>query len=511
VTQTTVVTTGDPRLTSRTVKAATTVPQASLAGLAVIDGYQTVDGDRILIMGQSTSSTRGVWVVHTGVWTRPTDFATGADAQGAVVWVQGGDTLAGNAYQLAGASPVVVDTTAQTWKMVARGDPDNTYARSVRGRVAIVTDDGLWSTKVVESIMARIGARFTSALWTNTIDSDALHLTSADIREMDARGIVEFTAHTLSHPNLTTLTAAQIATEYTAKDVIEGIIGRGKVTTHVYPVSASNPLTDQLAWGRFDHVLTSTADLNAASGGQYLYDRLAPKPFKLNRVGWTSANDPATRAIVTQAALGGFDLFLYTHDLDNLNFTNGVTRAQFESMVQLIRSLGMEFVTVSEMCPPMQTAIPNPVFDDGLYRWAWTNDPGLTVEVVVDAPPSGFPGTRSLHMVSTDATKTYYAWPEKMIVEQNLPYTGSAQARCIRTGGTGGIGLRMDEYKADDEYVSFNDPAALTTPAAWTQVTRARTPVTGSVMFPRATMKNMTGEAWFTHFYMGPTADGVLG
>lgn len=56
---------------------ASPVNVASLSGLLVIDGYQTVAGDRVLLTAQSTASQNGVWVAASGAWTRPADFAHG--------------------------------------------------------------------------------------------------------------------------------------------------------------------------------------------------------------------------------------------------------------------------------------------------------------------------------------------------------------------------------------------------------------------------------------------------
>lgn len=43
----------------------------TLSGLPTVDGVTLVDDDRILLMGQTTSSQNGIWHVHTGAWTRP--------------------------------------------------------------------------------------------------------------------------------------------------------------------------------------------------------------------------------------------------------------------------------------------------------------------------------------------------------------------------------------------------------------------------------------------------------
>lgn len=48
-------------------------------GAANIDGFQVVDGDRVLLAAQTVTADRGVWIVNTaGDWTRPTDWADGA-------------------------------------------------------------------------------------------------------------------------------------------------------------------------------------------------------------------------------------------------------------------------------------------------------------------------------------------------------------------------------------------------------------------------------------------------
>ena len=57
----------------------------TLSGLTTtVDGVALdTDGMEVLLTEQSTGSQNGPWVVHTGAWTRPLDFATGSHAQGA--------------------------------------------------------------------------------------------------------------------------------------------------------------------------------------------------------------------------------------------------------------------------------------------------------------------------------------------------------------------------------------------------------------------------------------------
>ena len=94
-------------------KAAATTNQ-DRNGLDVIDGYQTVAGDQVLLTAQTTPSENGPWIVAAGAWTRPADFATGSVHLGRAIVVSGG-TLAGSVWTLNTTAPVTVGTTAQTW------------------------------------------------------------------------------------------------------------------------------------------------------------------------------------------------------------------------------------------------------------------------------------------------------------------------------------------------------------------------------------------------------------
>ena len=79
------------------VAAMSTSNIASMSGLAtVIDGITfNIDGMRELSNGQSTASQNGIWLVHSGAWTRATDMAAASNAAGAFVPVTGGTTYGG--------------------------------------------------------------------------------------------------------------------------------------------------------------------------------------------------------------------------------------------------------------------------------------------------------------------------------------------------------------------------------------------------------------------------------
>jgi hypothetical protein len=89
---------------------------ASLSGTTTIDDVALIDGDRVLLTNQTTASQNGIWVVHAGAWTRPTDFATGAHAARAFTFVVSGTTYSGSGWTCTTAAPNdVIDTNNLAW------------------------------------------------------------------------------------------------------------------------------------------------------------------------------------------------------------------------------------------------------------------------------------------------------------------------------------------------------------------------------------------------------------
>jgi hypothetical protein len=74
-------------------RALATVNQ-TLSGLpSTIDGVTSwLDSHRIMLVGQTDAIENGPWVVHSGAWTRPDDFAVGSSVSGSQVWIDEGVT-----------------------------------------------------------------------------------------------------------------------------------------------------------------------------------------------------------------------------------------------------------------------------------------------------------------------------------------------------------------------------------------------------------------------------------
>lgn len=93
------------------VRAFSTSNVAALTGLGALGGVGSfTDGQRVGLGGQSTATQNGIWVVHVGAWTRPTDFATGMDVSGAYFVVEEGTFAERQFLVTSDTGAAVVDT-----------------------------------------------------------------------------------------------------------------------------------------------------------------------------------------------------------------------------------------------------------------------------------------------------------------------------------------------------------------------------------------------------------------
>lgn len=103
------------------VRVATTASVAQ-SSLTAIDGITLVDGDRILDKDNATAANRGIWVVHTGAWTRPTDFDTSAKVTASLsTMVEEGTLSADKQFTLTTNGAIVLGTTALTFAQTGAG------------------------------------------------------------------------------------------------------------------------------------------------------------------------------------------------------------------------------------------------------------------------------------------------------------------------------------------------------------------------------------------------------
>jgi hypothetical protein len=105
----------------QSVRAATTA-NISLVGLQTIDGVALASGDRVLVKNQAAAKDNGPYVVAVGAWVRAKDADNSAKVTpNLTVAVETGATQADTIWQLVTDGPIVVGTTALTFKDITDG------------------------------------------------------------------------------------------------------------------------------------------------------------------------------------------------------------------------------------------------------------------------------------------------------------------------------------------------------------------------------------------------------
>lgn len=143
-------------------RVASTANIATLSGLLTIDTVTVADGDRVLVKNQTTASENGIYVAHSGAWTRAADFVTDVTA-GAFTFIEEGSTLADTGWVLTTNGTIVIGTTNLTFTQFSGAGSylagngltlsGNTFSAKVKTSGGVVVDgDGL---AVDTSIVAR--------------------------------------------------------------------------------------------------------------------------------------------------------------------------------------------------------------------------------------------------------------------------------------------------------------------------------------------------------------------
>ncbi len=93
---------------------ATTVNLTSLLGLLLIDTYQTVAGDRVLVKNQGSSQFNGIYIASTTAWNRATDMDVWAEVPGAYTVILNGSQV-GTGWVCTSTATGTINVTAITF------------------------------------------------------------------------------------------------------------------------------------------------------------------------------------------------------------------------------------------------------------------------------------------------------------------------------------------------------------------------------------------------------------
>jgi len=81
-------------------------------GLLTIDGVTLNDGDRVLVKDQTTASENGIYIAHSGAWTRATDADSDEEVTaGMFTFVEEGTANADKGFVLTTDNPITLGTT----------------------------------------------------------------------------------------------------------------------------------------------------------------------------------------------------------------------------------------------------------------------------------------------------------------------------------------------------------------------------------------------------------------
>jgi peptidoglycan/xylan/chitin deacetylase (PgdA/CDA1 family) len=169
--------------------------------------------------------------------------------------------------------------------------------------LSFVFDDGNDTDYLVaREIFKKEGAAASFAVvtgWVNTRD----HLTVSQLLALRADGF-EIMSHTVSHPNLRSLSAGQIEYELSvSKETLEG--WGLKVNNLVYPYNMSNGLVRSLA-GKY---------YRSARGGGSMLNPALPDRYDLKSYSFSHNTDKMKR-LIDRAAAERKWLIIYLHNMD---------------------------------------------------------------------------------------------------------------------------------------------------------------------------------------------------
>jgi hypothetical protein len=91
-----------------------TLVNITLSGLQTIDGYTTLEGDRVLVKNQATAANNGIYLASAGAWTRSLDADTWNDLISAISFLEYG-SQAGGAWYCTAQPGGTLSVTAVNW------------------------------------------------------------------------------------------------------------------------------------------------------------------------------------------------------------------------------------------------------------------------------------------------------------------------------------------------------------------------------------------------------------
>jgi peptidoglycan/xylan/chitin deacetylase (PgdA/CDA1 family) len=211
-------------------------------------------------------------------------------------------------------------------------------AVTARGRIVFTFDDGYISALDAAGILERYGDRGTFYITTGFLTSGpkADYLSAADVTSLSSRG-EDIEAHTVTHPDLRTISDAQLRTELAdPKQTLEGLTGK-PVVHFAYPFDSYDARV--IAATRLVYKTARTVDGDVGNKDPY---HVPGSPVGAD----TSL--ATVEGYVTKAILGNDTLVLVFHRITTTPLAYDWTPAQFDALLSFVHAKGTRVSTIAQ-------------------------------------------------------------------------------------------------------------------------------------------------------------------
>lgn len=254
--------------------AVATLANITLSGLQTIDGYTTLDGDRVLVKNQTNAAENGIYVAAIGAWSRSDDANTWNELIGAITFITYG-TQASSAYYCSAQPGGTLGVTAVNWSNFS---VSATYTAgtglTLTGFSFSITNTGVTantygSASAVPVIAVNAQGQITSAT-TTTIAISNTQVSGLGTMSTQNAGSVAITGGTIDGVTIGGVTAGAVtATTFTGSG--SGLTG----TASSLSIGGTAALATNIAGGAagslpYQSAANTTTFLAAGTNGQVL-------------------------------------------------------------------------------------------------------------------------------------------------------------------------------------------------------------------------------------------------
>ncbi|WP_354170235.1 polysaccharide deacetylase family protein [Arthrobacter sp. UYEF36] len=382
---------------------------------------------------------------------------------------------------------------------------------SGRGAVMLSMDDGYLAMDTVRRMLDDRGQRGTFFITPGLLNGPS-KIDASHISAMTENGH-EVGAHSQTHPNFTKITQSQrIAELETPKVYLQSITGL-PVGSFAYPygIDGRNSTTDLELYLRYERVF-DTAQYNQTA----LQGRYSRAQTLIRRTCVDGSNHNQCLSMIREAAVRPVIASLFFHNIDT---PINPSMTQLTEMLDLAQTLGVELCTASEAFSSHRM-IANAGFESSsvdAYPWRWFKSGTGGLSITTEDPPPGLPGTRSLHLHTSD--RSYSQVAQAIEVEPGTTYVLSFRARAVSGPAWGtncayGSVTALDYAQAPISGSQVRSGPIMATNTSWDKYRAEFTP---SAACTRVLVGLTIDGPWgggrvaFDHVWFGPSSMADLG